>query len=67
MAKCVGFLDAWRSPMSDTIMNKAEDCPQGSAVKRPYRQPKLQTFGKVLDLTQGKGKGSNDHHHHHHK
>ena len=53
--------------MRDTTINKAGGSPQGSAVKRPYRQPKLQIFGKVLDLTQGKGKGSNDHHHHHHK
>jgi hypothetical protein len=58
--------------MRDTIINKAGDSPQGSAVKRPYRRPKLQVFGKVLQLTHGKGgggggggKGKGSHHHHH--
>jgi hypothetical protein len=68
MAKSLGFLVAWRSPMSDSI-NKAGDRPQQLAGKRPYRQPKLQVFGKVLHLTQGKGKGGGgkgkgSHHHH---
>ncbi len=52
--------------MSNTTINKVEDRPKGLVVKRPYRQPKLQIFGKVLHLTQG-GQGQGSHHHHHKK
>ena len=46
--------------MSNTIINKVEDQPEGLVVKRPYRQPKLQIFGKVLHLTQGHSGHEND-------
>ena len=46
--------------MSNTMINKVEDQPEGLVVKRPYRQPKLQIFGKVLHLTQGSGGDDHD-------
>ncbi len=56
--------------MSNTTIKNVKAQPEGLAAKRPYRQPKLQIFGKVLHLTQGVGSAGFDHatlHHHHHK
>ncbi len=54
--------------MSNTIINRADDQREDLAVKRQYRQPKLQIFGKVLHLTQGSGGSHHDYvHGSHHK
>jgi hypothetical protein len=50
------------------MLSKTEDQRECLAVKRPYRQPELQIFGKVLHLTHGSDGpdddfGSGRHHH----
>jgi hypothetical protein len=39
--------------MHNTMLSKIEDQLERLVVKRPYRRPELQIFGKVLHLTQG--------------
>lgn len=46
--------------MRNTTINEIEDQPEGLVAKRPYQQPKLQIFGKVLHLTQGSNGNGND-------
>jgi hypothetical protein len=46
--------------MHNAMLGTSEGQPECLVVKRPYRRPALQIFGKVLHLTQGSGHREED-------